>query len=246
VNDAQLAFDIEGMLHDAAVQAAPEWTGAPLYFTTAYYPPSEIDAAFKHWQFLPTQDQTHVNSRMWRRSITVPESGRVAGHGFVLYTTDLRCEPWKHADKHESCTCVGELMYQAICEPCEWNGITDSENDAVEMWHDHALPDWRELPIVPSRPRMMDKDSLSKAAKMWIAEYYPRSMQVAGAPIITERRPYGTRHVPGRSPWGGYGLSHTAVDPDRVIEGAKPLCRTLNFPVEPTRSATPSGIGLGN
>lgn len=103
-------------------------------------------------------------------------------------------------------------MYQAICEPCGWNGITDRENDAVEMWHDHALPGWRELPIVPSRQRMIDKDGLSKAAKKWISEHYPPSMQVPGAPIITERRPFGTRHVPGRSPWGGYDLSHTAVD----------------------------------
>ena len=56
-------------------------------------------------------------------------------------------------------------MYQPICKPCEWSGITDRENDAVEMWHDHALPSWRELPIVPSRLRLMDKDGLSKAAK---------------------------------------------------------------------------------
>jgi len=61
--------------------------------------------------------------------------------------------------------CVGALMYQPICKPCEWSGITDRENDAVEMWHDHALPSWRELPIVPSRLRLMDKDGLSKAAK---------------------------------------------------------------------------------
>ena len=46
MNDEQLAFDIEGMLHDAAVEAAPAWKGAPLHFTTAYYPPSQLDAAF--------------------------------------------------------------------------------------------------------------------------------------------------------------------------------------------------------
>jgi hypothetical protein len=131
-------------------------------------------------------------------------------------------------------------------QPCEWNGITDSENEAVEMWHDHALPGWRELPIVSPRLRMMDKDDLSKAAKTWIVEHYPKSMQVPGAPIITERRPYGTRHVPGRSPWGGYDLSHTAVDPDRIVEGAKPLRRANDFPLAPGRSGAPSGIGLGD
>lgn len=245
MTEEQLAFDIEGMLHDARVEAAPEWTGAPLHFTTAYHSPDDLDAAFEHWQFLHAHDKTHVNSRMWHRSITVPENGQVADHGFVLYTTDLRCEPWKHTDMHEGCACVGELMYQAICEPCEWNGITDSENVAVEMWHDHALPGWRELPIVPSRLRLMDKDKLSKSARQWIAEHYPKSMQVLGAPIITERRPYGTRHVPGRSPWGGYDLSHTAVGPDRIVEGAKPLRRTNDFPLEPSRTAARPGIGLG-
>lgn len=246
MTNEQLAFDIEGMLHAAAAEATPDWTGAPLHFTTTYYPPAELDAAFEHWRFLYVHDKTHVNPRMWHRSITVAESNALAEHAFVLYTTDLRCEPWKYADKHDGCTCLGELMYQAICEPCEWNGITDSENEAVEMWHDHALPGWRELPIVPSRLQMMDKDGLSKAAKTWIGEHYPKSMQVPGAPIITERRPYGTRHVPGRSPWGGYDLSHTAVDPDRIVEGAKPLRRANDIPLAPSRSGAPSGIGLGD
>lgn len=246
MNDEQLAFDIEGMLHDAAVEAAPEWTGAPLHFTTAHYPPAALDAAFEHWQFLHAHDKTHVNSRMWHRSITVPDGARATGHGFVLYSADLRCERWKHAEKHGGCTCLGDLMYQAICEPCGWNGITDSENDAVEMWHDHALPGWRKLPIVPSRLRMMDKDGLSKAARQWISEHYPKSIQVPGTPIITERRPYGTRHVPGRSPWGGYDLSHTAVDPDRVVEGAKPLRHAHDIRPELTRSTAHSAIGLGD
>ena len=241
MTEEQLAFDIEAMLHDAAIEAAPAWSGAPLHYTSTYYPPAELDAAFEHWQFLHAHDKTHVNSRMWHRSISVPESRALAGHGYVLYTADLRCEPWNHSDKHDGCTCLGELMYQAICEPCEWNGITDSENDAVEMWHDHALPGWCELPIVPSRLRMMDKDALSKAAKKWISEHYPKPMLVPGAPIITERRPYGTRHVPGRSPWGGYDLSHTAVDPDRIVEGAKPVRRERDFPLEPAPSITGMG-----
>jgi len=106
VTEEQLAFDIEGMIHEAAVEAAPKWTGAPLHFTTKYHSPAELDAAFEHWHFLHAHDMTHINSRMWHRSITVPESSQVGGHGFVLYTTDLRCEPWKHADKHETCLCV--------------------------------------------------------------------------------------------------------------------------------------------
>ena len=34
MNDEQLAFDIEGTLHHAAIEAAPEWTGEPLHCTT--------------------------------------------------------------------------------------------------------------------------------------------------------------------------------------------------------------------
>ena len=79
----QLAFDIEGMLHGAVVESADEWHGAPLHFTTAYYPPTELDAALEHWTFLHAHDKTHINSRMWRHSITFPESDQVAGHGLV-------------------------------------------------------------------------------------------------------------------------------------------------------------------
>ena len=52
------------------------------------------------------------------------------------------------------------------------------------------------------------------------------------------------RHVPGRSPWGGYDISHTAIDPDRIVEGAKPLRLTSDFPMEPNRSAASSDMGL--
>lgn len=44
MTEEQLAFEIEGMLRDAAVEAAPEWLGAPLHFSTAYDPPPELDA----------------------------------------------------------------------------------------------------------------------------------------------------------------------------------------------------------
>lgn len=87
MSEEQLAFDIEGMLHQAAVESTPEWRGAPLHFTTAYYPPAELDAALDHWMFLHAHDKTHAN--MWRHSITVPDNARVAGQ--VSRSTQQTC-----------------------------------------------------------------------------------------------------------------------------------------------------------
>ena len=66
MTEEQLASDIEAMLHEDRIETAPEWSGAPLRFTTAYYPPEALDAAVEHWQSpcTPT-DETHVNSRTW-------------------------------------------------------------------------------------------------------------------------------------------------------------------------------------
>jgi Family of unknown function (DUF6349) len=244
VSEKQLAFDIEGMIHEAAVEAAPEWTGAPLRFTTTYHSPADLHAAFAHWQFLHKLDNSRSQSRMWHRAITVPGGVDVGEHGFDFFSADLRCEPWKHAEPHGDCLCVGELSYMAICEPHGWHVIAGDEKSAVEGWHDDAFPGWRELPILPARLRDLEKTGISKAARKWIKEHYPKSMQVVGAPVITERSSMGTRHVPGRSPWGGYDISHTAVDPHRKVEPRKR--RTPDFPKQPTRAATQSGIGLGD
>ena len=69
MTEEQLAFDIEAMLHESAVEAAPEWSGAPLAFTTAYWTPPNLEAAHEHWQFLHKLDQSRTQSRMWHRAI---------------------------------------------------------------------------------------------------------------------------------------------------------------------------------
>lgn len=245
MTEEQLAFDIEGMIHEAAVAAAPAWRGAPLHFTTAYYPPAELDAAFEHWKFLHKLDNAHAESRMWHRAITVPGGVDVGEHFFDFFSADLRCDPWRQDKPHHDCSCVGDLSYMAICEPHDWHVIAGDENAAVEGWHDHAFPGWRDLPIVPIRLRDTDKIGTSKATRQWIERHYPKTMQTVGAPVITERRPYGTRHVPGRSPWGGYDISHTAVDPDRIVEGSKPR-RKSDVPSMPPHPGTPAGIGIGD
>lgn len=238
----QLAFDLEGMLHEAAVEAAPEWRGAPLQFTTAYYSPSDLDAAAAHWQFLHRLDGMRRDSRMWRRAIAVPAGVDVGQHGFDLFTVDLRCDPWKHPEPHAGCACVGDLTYMAICEPHRWHVIAKDENAAVEGWHDHSFPGWRDLPIVPARLRNSEKIGLSKAARKWVEVHYPSSMQVVGAPVITQRNSMGTRHVPGRSPWGGYDISNTAVEPSRAVIGRS---RAQAVSVDPIPSRAHSGTVLG-
>ncbi|GAB3033063.1 hypothetical protein GCM10011376_25640 [Nocardioides flavus (ex Wang et al. 2016)] len=224
MNDEQLAFDIDGMLHEAAVEAAPVWSGAPLHFTTAYFSPAALDAAYAHWQFLHKLNSVWRPNRMWHRAIAVPGGVEVGDHAFDMFTADLRCEPWKHSEPRGMCHCVGELTYQAICEPHGWHVFAADENAAVEAWHDHVFPRWRELPVVPARLRSVDQPGLSKTARKWVLDHYPEAMQVTGAPVITERNNAGTRHVPGRSPWSGYDLSDSAL----------------------TRRHEPSGVGLGD
>ena len=162
---------------------------------------------------------------------------------FDLFTADLRCEPWTDREPHSGCQCVGDLTYQAICEPHRWHLIASDENSAVEAWHDHAFTGWRDLPIVPALFRSIDQPGLSKAAKKWIAENYPTSTQVVGAPVITERSNSGTRHVPGRSPWAGYDISNTAVDPGRKVP-ARRSHAVVREPVQAQR--TNSGPALGD
>lgn len=241
MTEEQLAFDLEGMLHETAVAAAPEWHGAPLHFTTAYYSPYELDAAVAHWQFLHRLDGSRRDSRMWHRAIAVPGGVEVGEHGFDLFTVDLRCDPWKHPAPHAGCACIGDLTYMAICEPHAWRAIASDENAAVEGWHDHAFPGWRDLPVVPARLRNIGEIGLSKAARKWVEQRYPTSMQVVGAPVITERSGIGTRHVPGRSPWSGYDISDTAVDPrpERDPRRRRDLC------VEPAVAAPAAGLAIG-
>jgi hypothetical protein len=83
--DGQLALDIEGMIHEAAVEAAPEWKGAPLQFTTNYYSPADLDAAFEYWQFLRKLGNSHTQSRMGHRAIAVPGGFELRDHLRALH-----------------------------------------------------------------------------------------------------------------------------------------------------------------
>ena len=149
MTDEQLAFDIEGMIHEAAVAAAPQWTGAPLRFTTAYHPPAALDAAMEHWQFLHGHHGSSRTSHMWHRALAVPGGVDLGDHGFDFFTADLRCDPWEHETK-APCPCVGDLMYLAICEPHGWHGIADEVAERLRP-HPNGATAMRELARAPER-----------------------------------------------------------------------------------------------
>lgn len=105
---------------------------------------------------------------------------------------------------------------RGVCEDCGWHTeiLTGEEDVRLEaLWLDHAWPDWRELPTIPtSRPELSSTPSkaqtLTHAA--WLAQVegiYPEGWGRPGAPIVTRRGQYGHRSVPERSPWGGFDLS---------------------------------------
>lgn len=202
-HEGQLAFDFEEFEREEARARLHEWAGAPLHFTTDYYPPTMLDEAFRHWRFLNGDFGSFGRSHMWHRSIA-HGTVELGEHRAESLTADLRPEPGEAGP--------GDLLTMLVCEPCEWHSPAGGENAAVEAWHDHALPGWRDLPVVPRQVRVRSESGLTKVALRWIEQRYPAQMQVPGAPIITERGPYGTRHVPGYSPCGGYDLSATALE----------------------------------
>lgn len=125
---------------------------------------------------------SHCWSRGWRAS-------RPAGaHPIEVVTAELRCDHYG-----QDCQCVGDMVYRAWCWDCEhWSVIATCERTAVEDIHDHCWPGWRDLPVGPTADREAH----------W---------EQAGAPILTERGPVGTRPVPGRNPFGGYALPAPTV-----------------------------------
>ena len=234
----QLAFDFEEFEREDARARLHEWAGAPLHFHTDYYPPAMLDEAFEHWRFINGSFGSFARSHMWHRfGHTTVEFGE---HRAEMFFADLRPE----ADAEGP----GDLLKKIVCEPCAWQSDAGGESDAVEAWHDHAVPGWRELPVVPRQVRVRSESGLTKVALRWIEQRYPSHSQVPGAPIITERESYGTRHVPGYSPWGGYDLSATALDrPARTPAGRVARREPSRFEAaQPAASSARRARGIGD
>lgn len=123
----------------------------------------------------------------------------------ILLDAELRCDHYG-----DSCLCVGDLLYRAACLHCTFEGtIRDCENAASEDAQDHCFPGWRDLPIVAQVPEYGSGASGKKAMTNWIAKVetlYPTGWLQEGGPIRTRRTAPGTRHVPLRTPFGGYDM----------------------------------------
>jgi len=178
--------------------AATLWSGAPLAYTTDYYLPADLDAALDRYIAEHGNFGCFVDSGMWHRALCAKPL-LIEGHQLHVFNAELR--------RGEGDDAPVELIYQANCPDCCWRHIDPSENAVVEAWHDHAMPGWRELPLVPRKlAAQMDSEKKKAALLAWIDEHHPADWRFPGAPIRTSRSPHGTRHVPGRSPLGGYDL----------------------------------------
>jgi len=200
----QMAFDLDLLMREQI--AAQPWSGAPLTYTTDYYTPAELGAAFDRYIAEHGRFACFINSHMWSPAVAVIpfEAGT---HSMHLLVANGACDVLEHS--HAEGELPGEGVYQANCTSCRWHSIHPHENEVVEAWHDHALPGWRDLPLLPStltRPGWgMERWSREKVMA-WIQEHYPATFLEPGSPVRTVRQPHAGRHVPNRSPQGGYDL----------------------------------------
>lgn len=193
----QLAFDLSEPL--------PVWTGSPLGYHEEFLTLDQHAAALERWMAQDDRDGwgCRPRSHMWFASHQL--DGEPNGHTFALLT----------ADNRRAGTGPDAFMYQAMCERCSWNVVADRERVVVEAWHDHAMPGWRDLPVMPLGlpPANMDWLKPPKKAVAWIEEHVPAEWQFRCAPLRTMRpSAMATRHVLGRSPWFGFDLGY---HPDR-------------------------------
>lgn len=219
---------METMFELSDFEPTPTYEGrAPLNFTRDYFHPDELAEATRWLRVEEGMSFGSAAGRIhtWQLGLTtgwcVPEGA--ADHSMCMLVCDLGCfgidghgidygyrrnyplSPDEQLSRPTLCTCVGGSIYQAVCSTCEWHHIGVTESEVVEAWHDHAFPGWQELPVAP-------KDLDPKRLAKWAGETYPAEWQVRAAPIRTLRGPYGTRHVPSRSPWGGFDLSAGAIE----------------------------------
>ena len=207
----QAAFDIDALIHQVEIEQAPRWEGAPLRYHEEFTLPGQLDAAFDRFQFEYGTFGCIPASHMWNRAggIRLP-TATANGHELHLFNANGDCSgKWApaHLHQHTPGELPGKYMTQAICPACSWHHIGGHE-EAVEAWHDHAFPGWRELPVVPLNIHSCGDDKRRiRRLHDWVAEHYPEQWQQPHCPTRSERASYATRAVAGGSPWKGYDLA---------------------------------------
>jgi hypothetical protein len=105
------------------------------------------------------------------------------------------------------------MVFRGACRGCDWEGpVQGGENPAAEDACDHAWPGWRDLPPVSRPPSAgpgtsaAEREGVARWAEIAGLACSPGWLE-AGGPIRTLRGPHETRHVPCRTPFGGYDLA---------------------------------------
>ncbi|MFC4225449.1 DUF6349 family protein [Lysinibacter cavernae] len=183
----------------------------PLEYHELQASPADLDAAFIRWKETHGPADSIRRSHMWQRDPFMhPIMAATDSHTLEVFSAQASCDYPDH--DHTSNELLGRERFLAICTICDWRRIADIENDVIEAWHDHSLPGWRELPVIPlSVTSVGEIKKLPAKIAEWAEVHYPASWQIPGSPIITERSGSFTRHIPGHSPWGGYKLSDSAL-----------------------------------
>lgn len=178
---SQLGFDLEALIAEADRDAMPVWDGAPLGYHEEFFTYAEHMEACERRKLDHGTRPGPFSDGMWHECMwhtLAPMNGHVVG---VLMSG-------------------GALKYQALCDTCRWHLIDNEECAISEAINDHAWPGWRELPVMPGG---LSEQSVAA----WCEANYPPEWRAPGAPIRTFRAMHGTRHVPGRSPYGGYDMA---------------------------------------
>lgn len=141
-------------------------------------------------------------ARAWKPAICGPRQtgGGTTSCEPLIISADLRCDHY-----NARCACVGALLYRHLCTCGHVDEPRCSENGAAEDAMDHAWVGWRELPVLAAS---MPAENKSRARWLETAlDLYSAGWIEAGGPVRTSRSGCGTRHVPDRTPFGGYDLA---------------------------------------
>jgi len=198
---AELQLDIFGVLEEVAQDRPP---------LCLYHSPARGLAAraagFEAWRKEHGSFGSLLRAHAWTLQIGGAPGTPADRCQAAVLSVDLRPD-LRHPDEGPGCDCTAAdaYLYRGACRGCDWEAPVprDDENAAAEDALDHAHPGWRDLPVMPTMPG--DPKKLAR----WTAEVsavYPAGWLEAAGPVRTWRQGLGTRHVPGRSPWGGYDV----------------------------------------